>query len=69
MALYKTTRSTRGGCLPLVMQIPFFFALYKVLLMSIELRHAPFMLWITDLAARTVCGSASTFPFCTASRC
>ncbi|MHB8809556.1 MAG: membrane protein insertase YidC [Desulfobulbaceae bacterium] len=52
MALYRTYKvNPLGGCLPLVLQIPFFFALYKVLLMSIELRHAPFMLWINDLAA------------------
>lgn len=52
MALYKTYKvNPLGGCLPMVLQIPFFFALYKVLLMSIELRHAPFMLWINDLAA------------------
>ncbi|MCL7487120.1 MAG: membrane protein insertase YidC [Desulfobulbaceae bacterium] len=52
MALYKTYKvNPLGGCLPLVLQIPFFFALYKVLLMSIELRHAPFMLWINDLSA------------------
>jgi YidC/Oxa1 family membrane protein insertase len=52
MALYKTYKvNPLGGCLPLLLQIPFFFALYKVLLMSIELRHAPFMLWINDLSA------------------
>lgn len=52
MNLYKTYRvNPLGGCLPMVLQIPVFFALYKVLLQSIELRHAPFMLWITDLAA------------------
>jgi len=52
MAMYKTYKvNPLGGCLPLVLQIPFFFALYKVLLMSIELRHAPFMLWINDLSA------------------
>jgi len=52
MALYKTYKvNPLGGCLPMVLQIPFFFALYKVLLMSIELRHAPFMLWINDLSA------------------
>ncbi len=52
MSLYKTYKvNPLGGCLPLVLQIPFFFALYKVLLMSIELRHAPFMLWINDLSA------------------
>jgi YidC/Oxa1 family membrane protein insertase len=52
MAMYKTYKvNPLGGCLPMVLQIPVFFALYKVLLQSIELRHAPFMLWITDLAA------------------
>jgi YidC/Oxa1 family membrane protein insertase len=52
MGLYKTYKvNPLGGCLPMVLQIPVFFALYKVLLQSIELRHAPFMLWITDLAA------------------
>ncbi len=40
-----------GGCLPMLLQIPVFFALYKVLLVSIELRRAPFMLWISDLSA------------------
>lgn len=40
-----------GGCLPMVIQIPVFFALYKVLLGAIEFRHAPFFLWINDLAA------------------
>lgn len=52
MGLYKTYRvNPLGGCLPMVLQIPVFFALYKVLLQSIELRHAPFMLWISDLSA------------------
>ncbi len=50
--LYKTYKvNPVGGCLPMVLQIPVFFALYKVLLQTIELRHAPFMLWITDLSA------------------
>lgn len=50
--MYRTYKvNPVGGCLPMVVQIPLFFALYKVLLQSIELRHAPFMLWITDLAA------------------
>lgn len=50
--LYKTYKvNPLGGCLPMVLQIPIFFALYKVLLQTIELRHAPFMLWITDLSA------------------
>jgi YidC/Oxa1 family membrane protein insertase len=52
MILYKTYKvNPVGGCLPMMMQIPVFFALYKVLLQAIELRHAPFMLWITDLSA------------------
>ncbi len=52
MSLYKTYKvNPLGGCLPMVLQIPVFFALYKVLLQCIELRHAPFMLWITDLSA------------------
>lgn len=52
MNLYKTYKvNPLGGCLPMVLQIPVFFALYKVLLLSIELRHAPFLFWITDLAA------------------
>lgn len=52
IALYKTYKvNPLGGCLPMVLQIPVFFALYKVLLQTIELRHAPFMLWITDLSA------------------
>jgi YidC/Oxa1 family membrane protein insertase len=52
MGLYKTYKvNPLGGCLPMILQIPVFFALYKVLLQAIELRHAPFMLWITDLSA------------------
>ncbi|MBM9537229.1 membrane protein insertase YidC [Desulfobulbus alkaliphilus] len=52
MALYKTYKvNPLGGCLPMLLQLPFFFALYKVLLAAIELRHAPFMLWINDLSA------------------
>jgi YidC/Oxa1 family membrane protein insertase len=50
--LYKTYKvNPVGGCLPMIIQIPVFFALYKVLLQTIELRHAPFFLWITDLSA------------------
>jgi YidC/Oxa1 family membrane protein insertase len=52
MTLYKTYKvNPVGGCLPMLIQIPFFFALYQVLLAAIELRHAPFLLWITDLSA------------------
>lgn len=51
MNLYRTYKvNPLGGCLPMLLQIPVFFALYKVLLMCIELRHAPFMLWINDLS-------------------
>jgi YidC/Oxa1 family membrane protein insertase len=52
MELYKTHKvNPMGGCLPMIVQIPVFFALYKALMFSIELRHAPFMLWIKDLSA------------------
>ncbi|MDA8159268.1 MAG: membrane protein insertase YidC [Desulfobacteraceae bacterium] len=52
MTLYKTYKiNPLGGCLPMILQIPVFFSLYKVLLQTVELRHAPFMLWITDLSA------------------
>jgi YidC/Oxa1 family membrane protein insertase len=51
MELYKTEKiNPLGGCLPILVQIPVFIALYWVLLASVELRHAPFMLWIDDLA-------------------
>ncbi len=51
MGLYKTYKiNPLGGCLPMLIQIPFFFALYRVLMAAIELRHAPFMLWINDLS-------------------
>ena len=52
MELYKTEKiNPLGGCMPILVQIPVFIALYWVLLASVELRHAPFMLWIDDLAA------------------
>ncbi len=52
MLLYKTHKvNPLGGCLPMVLQIPVFFALYKALLDSIELRHAPFIFWVKDLSA------------------
>jgi len=51
MALYKTYKvNPASGCLPLLVQMPIFFALYRMLYMAIELRHAPFMGWITDLS-------------------
>jgi YidC/Oxa1 family membrane protein insertase len=53
MELYRTHKvNPLGGCLPMIVQIPVFFALYKALMFSIELRHAPFLLWITDLSAK-----------------
>ncbi|MFZ0613620.1 MAG: membrane protein insertase YidC [Desulfobacterales bacterium] len=52
MALYRTYKiNPLGGCLPMVVQIPVFFALYRMLYEAIELRHAPFFLWINDLSA------------------
>jgi len=52
MGLYRTYKiNPLGGCLPMVVQIPVFFALYRMLYQSIELRHAPFFLWINDLSA------------------
>jgi YidC/Oxa1 family membrane protein insertase len=52
MELYKREKvSPVSGCLPVLVQIPIFFALYKVILTSIELRHAPFFGWIKDLSA------------------
>ncbi len=52
MELYKKEKvSPLSGCLPVVVQIPIFFALYKVILTSIELRHAPFYGWVHDLSA------------------
>ncbi|MEZ5839738.1 MAG: membrane protein insertase YidC [Hyphomicrobiales bacterium] len=52
MELYKKEKiNPLSGCLPIVVQIPVFFALYKVLFITIEMRHAPFFGWIHDLAA------------------
>ena len=51
-ALYKEKKiNPAAGCLPILIQIPIFFALYKVLFVSIEMRHAPFFGWIKDLSA------------------
>ena len=51
MALYKREKANpMSGCLPMPIQIPVFFALYKVLFITIEMRHAPFFGWITDLS-------------------
>jgi YidC/Oxa1 family membrane protein insertase len=52
MALYKKEKiNPMSGCLPILIQIPVFFALYKVLYVTIEMRHAPFFGWIQDLSA------------------
>jgi YidC/Oxa1 family membrane protein insertase len=52
MNLYKTYKiNPLSGCLPMLAQIPVFIALYKALLVTIELRHAPFFLWLNDLSA------------------
>jgi YidC/Oxa1 family membrane protein insertase len=53
MELYKREKvNPAAGCLPMLIQIPFFIAFYWVLLESVEMRQAPFMLWITDLSTR-----------------
>ena len=53
LEIYKKYKvNPMGGCLPMLLQIPVFFALYKVLMIAIELRGAPFMLWVTDLSAK-----------------
>jgi len=52
MALYKKHKlNPAAGCLPVLLQIPIFFSLYKVLFISIEMRQAPFYLWVKDLSA------------------
>ena len=52
MALYKKEGvNPLAGCLPILIQIPIFFALYKVLILTIEMRHQPFVAWIKDLSA------------------
>lgn len=53
MDLYRKEKvNPLGGCLPILVQIPVFIGLYYVLLESVELRHAPFMLWIQDLSSK-----------------
>lgn len=52
MKLYKDEKvNPLAGCLPILLQIPIFFALYKILMLSIEMRHQPFALWLKDLSA------------------
>ena len=50
MALYKRKSKSISGCLPILIQIPFFFAIYKILFISLEMRHQPFFGWIKDLS-------------------
>ncbi|HEX6992577.1 MAG TPA: membrane protein insertase YidC [Gammaproteobacteria bacterium] len=53
MELYRTEKiNPAAGCLPILVQMPFFFAFYWVLIESVEMRQAPFMLWIDDLSSR-----------------
>ena len=53
MALYQKEKiNPLAGCLPILVQIPVFYSLYKVLFVTIEMRHAPFFGWIKDLSAR-----------------
>jgi YidC/Oxa1 family membrane protein insertase len=52
LKLYQEEKiNPAAGCLPILLQIPIFYALYKVLLVSVEMRHQPFVLWIKDLSA------------------
>ena len=63
MELYRRHKvNPLGGCLPMVLQIPVFIGLYNALSHAIELRHAPFLLWITDLSAPDRLG-ALAIPF------
>jgi YidC/Oxa1 family membrane protein insertase len=62
MALYKKENANpMAGCLPIAIQIPVFFALYKVLFVTIEMRHAPFYGWIKDLSAPDPLGLLTVF--------
>src|SRR5207302_3320388 len=62
MALYKRVGANPlAGCLPIVVQIPVFFSLYKVLFVTIEMRHAPFFGWIHDLSAPDPTSFANLF--------
>ncbi len=64
MALYKREKANPiAGCLPILLQIPVFFALYKVLFVTIEMRHAPFIGWVHDLSAPDPLGLLTLFGF------
>ena len=63
MALYKENKvNPAGGCLPMIVQMPLFVALYSVLFNAIELRQAPFFGWIDDLSAPDLIYSIGFFP-------
>lgn len=63
MALYKENKvNPAGGCLPMLLQMPLFFALYAVLFNAIDLRHAPFVAWIHDLSAPDHVGTIAGLP-------
>lgn len=52
MKLYSEEKvNPMAGCLPIILQIPIFFALYKILMLTVEMRHQPFVLWLKDLSA------------------
>ncbi len=62
MALYRTHKvNPAAGCLPILLQIPIFFSLYKVIFVTIEMRHAPFFGWIQDLSAPDPLGVLTLF--------
>lgn len=71
MKLYRDEKiNPAAGCLPVLLQIPVFFALYKVLFVTIEMRHAPFYGWVADLSAKDPTSMINLFgllPFSTAS--
>ena len=63
MALYKENKvNPAGGCLPMLVQMPLFLALYQVLFNAIELRQAPFVAWMTDLSAPDLLFTVGGFP-------
>lgn len=62
MALYREEKvNPMAGCLPVLLQIPVFFALYKVIFVTIEMRHAPFYGWIHDLSAQDILTPVNLF--------
>ena len=70
MELYKKEKiNPVAGCWPILIQIPVFFALYKVLFVTIEMRHAPFFGWIRDLAAPDPTSIFNLFGLLPWSRC